>query len=115
MFDANFNNRIQIYGSGKQHRAFISIDHLSHCLLQTVLATVPNGTYNMVDKNLQILDIVDALKVLYPTLEFIFTNQHMPLRELHISQESKIFEYIEKFERINFIEELEKIKGHFSF
>lgn len=115
MFDANFSNRIQIFGTGKQNRAFIHVDHLAESIKNIVLNKVPSGTYNLVDKNLQILDIVDTLKELYPSLEFIFSNQHMDLRELHISPESKLFNHIPKFENTDFSEELERFKSKFSF
>ncbi len=115
MFDANFANRIQIYGSGKQKRAFIHIQHLVHSLVQVCLHDVRSGTYNIVDKNLQILDIVDVLKELYPSLEFLFTNQHMQLRELHISPETRLFDQIPKFDDTDFKDELIEFKSKFAF
>ena len=115
MFDANFTNRIQINGNGKQSRAFIHVDALAASLAQTVTKDVPSGTYNLVDKNLQILDIVDVLKEIYPSLEFIFTNQHMNLRELKINPDSSLFDYIDRFESRNLKEELEEFKSRFAF
>ncbi|MEO9485317.1 MAG: NAD-dependent epimerase/dehydratase [Ekhidna sp.] len=115
MFDANFTNRIQINGNGKQSRAFIHVDSLCDALAQTVTKEVESGTYNLVDKNLQILDIVDVLKEVYPTLEFLFTNQHMNLRELKISPDSKLFNQIERFESRELKVELEEFKERFAF
>ncbi|MEQ9466343.1 MAG: NAD-dependent epimerase/dehydratase [Ekhidna sp.] len=115
MFDANFSNRIQINGNGKQSRAFIHVDYLCNSLAQIITKEVSSGTYNLVDKNLQILDIVDVLKEIYPTLEFLFTNQHMNLRELKISPESKLFDQIDRFESKDLKEELEEFKSRFAF
>lgn len=115
MFDANFTNRIQINGNGKQSRAFIHVDALCDSLTQVVTNDVQSGTYNLVDKNLQILDLVDVLKEMYPTLEFLFTNQHMNLRELKISPGSKLFDQIDKFESRELKDELEEFKGRFAF
>ncbi len=115
MFEANFNNRIQVFGSGKQSRAFIHVNYLVECIKNTILHEVPSGTYNVVDKNLQILDIVDALKELYPTLEFMFTNQHMKLRELRIDPTSKLFDYIPHWEKRDFAIELAEFKNRFAF
>ncbi|MEP0986995.1 NAD-dependent epimerase/dehydratase [Ekhidna sp.] len=115
MFDANFTGRIQINGNGKQSRAFIHVDSLCHALAQVITKEVSSGTYNLVDKNLQILDIVDVLKEIYPSLEFLFTNQHMNLRELKISPESKLFELIERFETRELKTELEEFKTRFAF
>lgn len=115
MFDANFSNRIQINGNGKQSRAFIHVDYLCDSLAQVVTGEVKNGTYNLVDKNLQILDIVDVLKEIYPSLEFLFTNQHMNLRELKVSPESALFDQIKRFESGDLKAELEKFKSKFAF
>ncbi len=95
MFDANFNGRIAINGDGKQHRPFISIDKVSHILDQICSDTnVPSGYYHIVDKNFQVLDIVDALKELYPEMEFTFINQHLKLRELLVSPKTVLQQYI---------------------
>lgn len=115
MFDANFTNRIQINGNGKQSRAFIHVDYLCHALAQTIVKDVKSGTYNLVDKNLQILDIVDVLKEMYPTLEFLFTNQHMNLRELKINPDSELFQQIDRFESRDLQVELEEFKKQFAF
>jgi len=96
MFDANFNKRIAIHGDGKQHRPFISIQKVSDILKKVAIKNdIPSGHYNVVDKNLEVLDIVDALKSIYPEMEFTFINQHLKLRELLVSPESKLQKYIE--------------------
>lgn len=115
MYDANFSNRIKINGSGKQSRAFIQVDYLVHSMVQTILKSVPSGTYNLVDKNLQIFDVVDVLKEMYPTLEFLFSNQHMNLRELKVSRESALYDHIERYESRELKVELEELKQKFSF
>ena len=96
MFDANFNKRIAIHGDGKQHRPFISIQKASELLKQvTIKSDIPSGYYNVVDKNLEVLDIVDALKAIYPDMEFTFINQHLKLRELLVNPETKLQQYID--------------------
>ena len=96
MFDANFNKRIAIHGDGKQHRPFISIQKVTNILKQLAVKNdVPSGYYNVVDQNLQVLDIVDALKAIYPDLEFTFINQHLKLRELLVSPKSELQNYID--------------------
>ncbi|WP_375581130.1 NAD-dependent epimerase/dehydratase [Marivirga tractuosa] len=96
MFDANFNKHIAIHGDGKQHRPFISIQKASEILKQvTIKDDIPSAYYNVVDKNLQVLDIVDALKAIYPDMEFTFINQHLKLRELLVSPETKLQNHID--------------------
>ena len=115
MFDANFTNRIQIFGNGKQSRAFILVDHLCYSLKQCILKKVDSGTYNVIDKNLQILDLVDVIKEIYPNLEFIFANQHINLRELMIDRQSKLFDQFDRFDNTTLKDELLGFKDKFAF
>ena len=115
MFDANFTNRIQINGNGKQSRAFIHVNYLCKTLAEIITQKVKSGTYNLVDKNLQVLDLVDVLKEIYPSLEFLFTNQHMNLRELKVSPESRLYDQITRFDSTEFKDHLIEFKGRFAF
>lgn len=116
MFDANFNGRIAINGDGKQNRPFISIYKLRELLEQIIFADqIPSGYFNVVDQNLQVLDIVDVLKELYPEMEFTFINQHLKLRELLVSPESKLRQYIDFGKKGNLKEDLLRFKSHLRF
>lgn len=84
VFEANFNKLITIQGDGKQSRTFIHIEMLSKGLANLLTADLPGDVYNVVDKNLTVLDILDVLKELIPPLEFIFINQHLRLHELNV-------------------------------
>lgn len=115
MFDANFSNRIQIHGNGKQHRAFVHVNVLIKSLIGCLLNEVPTGTYNVVDKNLQILDIVDILKEVYPTLEFIFINQHLDLRQMKVDRNSRLRAFVDYENLLSLKDELLDFKSRFSF
>jgi UDP-glucose 4-epimerase len=115
MFDANFSRRIQIHGNGKQLRAFIQVNLLCRVLIDLLFKNVPSGVYNVVDRNLQILDIVDVLKEIYPDLEFIFLNQHLHLKQLRVSDESGLRSFIDYRNPISLSEELLDFKKRFSF
>ncbi len=115
MFDANFNGRIQIHGNGKQYRAFIHVNVLIELLIKLLFKETPSGIYNVVDRNLQVLDIVDALKSIYPDLEFTFSNQHLNLRQMKVSPESHLRDYVDFFNVRSIKEELIDFKGRFSF
>lgn len=115
MFDANFTNRIQIHGNGKQHRAFVHVNVLVKALIGCLLNEIPSGVYNLVDKNLQILDIVDVLKEIYPELEFIFINQHLDLRQMKVDRNSALREYIDFENKLAVKDELLDFKKRFSF
>lgn len=115
MFDANFNNRISIHGDGKQSRAFIHIDLIADILVKALTHQIPSGIYNVVDKNLQVLDVVDVLKEIFPALEFIFVNQHLKLRELKVNPESPLRSYIDFVNEKSFKEEMVEFKQRFCF
>jgi UDP-glucose 4-epimerase len=117
MFDANFNKRIAIHGDGKQHRPFISIEKISEILKQISMHNdIPSGYYNVVDKNLEVLEIVDDLKAIYPNMEFTFINQHLKLRELLVNPETKLKQYIPyPSQQSNLKDELLNFKENLSF
>ena len=115
MFDANFSNRIQIHGNGRQVRAFISIESISNILNELATSCAPSGVYNVVEKNFQILDIVDQVKEIYPQLEFIFINQHLNLRTLEVKPESELWNYISHKNEKDFKQELLDFKEAFAF
>ena len=115
MFDAHFTGRISIHGNGQQHRAFIPIELVGKVLAELTTAEVPGGTYNVVDQNRSILDLVDVLKEMYPELEFIFINQHLALREMHVDPDSALRKYIDYTNTRSLKDELEEFRGKFSF
>jgi UDP-glucose 4-epimerase len=114
MFDANFNNRISIHGTGKQARSFINVTKLVDALVQLKHKELPSDIYNIMDRNMEILDIVDIMKEIYPELEFLFINQHLELRELRVNPETKFSKYY-KLPETDFKEELIKFKDRFAF
>lgn len=84
VFEANFSKMVTIQGDGKQSRSFIHVEMLGTALANLLESDLPSGTYNLVDRNIKVLDILDALKELVPNLEFLFINQHLRLHELHV-------------------------------
>jgi UDP-glucose 4-epimerase len=94
LFDSQFNNKISIHGSGRQIRPFIALGKVISALDFNVSNDLPSDTYNLSDKNLKILDLVDVFKEVYPDLEFIFINQHIEMKNLQIADCDKIKKYI---------------------
>lgn len=90
VFEANFEKRITIHGNGDQSRSFIHIDCISKALAAAAHVTLKSGTYNLVERSIKVIDIVDALKQLVPDLEFILINQHMRLSHLKIKENTVI-------------------------
>jgi UDP-glucose 4-epimerase len=114
MFDAHVNNRVSIHGSGKQHRSFIHVNKVAHVLTKALSTAIPSGVYNLSDLNLQVLDIRDTLKNIYPSMEFIYINQHLELRELKVKPQGLITQYI-PMESGNLENDLKEFSSYFSF
>lgn len=114
MFDAHFNSKISINGTGKQSRAFIHIDRVRDLLGALVSSNENSGIYNLTDKNLQILDLVDVLKEIYPEMEFMFINQHMDMRDLKVSPVTEISS-LYKLQEQDLRSELQAFQNQFGF
>jgi UDP-glucose 4-epimerase len=115
VFEANFNKQVQIHGDGRQHRAFVHIRNVAAALSRVLNGTIEGGTYNLVDRNVTVLDIVDELKTLIPELEFMFINQHLKLRELKVSQDKALAEALGLKTDMTFSDELKEFLGRFTF
>lgn len=114
MFDAHFTNRITINGAGSQHRSFIHIDKTTDVLAQLLKTDIPAGVYNLSDKTLSILDIVDVMKNIYPDLESFFINQNYTGHNLEVERQSALLNYVQLPES-NLEDELNEFKGKFTF
>lgn len=116
VFEANFNGIVTIQGDGKQSRSFIHIDLVSNALNNLLLTTkLPSGTYNLVERSMKIIDIVDVLKQLIPNLEFILINQHLKLHELNAKENILVNKTLGISNPRTLKEELEEFLSRFSF
>jgi UDP-glucose 4-epimerase len=115
IFEANFNKLITIQGDGKQSRTFIHVEMLSKGLNNLLTADLPSDLYNIVDRNLKVIDILDVLKELIPELEFIFINQHLRLHELNVKVNPLITDTLQIRNQRSLKEELTDFLSKFSF
>lgn len=115
IFESNFNNQISIHGNGKQSRAFLQIDLLCDVFDQLMTKDVPSGVYNLVERNMTMMDIVDILKAINPPLEFIFINQHLNLKSISVSTDLKLAKYVDIRPISTFDEEMKAFGAQFAF
>lgn len=115
IFESNFNNQISIHGNGTQKRAFLNIEVLCDTFSQLLSADVPSGVYNLVERNMSMLDIVDILKAINPPLEFIFINQHLSLKSISVNTDLKLKKYLNIKPIATFNEEVKAFSAQFSF
>ncbi len=114
MFEANFTGRIQISGNGLQQRAFIHVDKVVNILHNILHTDFESGTYDLVDKNMSIIEIGDIVKDLYPDLEIIFINQHLQMSEIRVKKDKRL-QAISTSKQKSFKEELLSFKKQFAF
>lgn len=115
VFGANFNKMVTIQGDGKQSRAFIHVEMVSRAFANLITSELPSGTYNLVEKNIKVVDILDALKELVPDLEFLFINQHLRLNALHVKPNPMVNQALGIANNRSLKEELQDFMAKFSF
>jgi len=114
MFDAQFASRITINGDGNQHRAFIEMGKAVRHMEALIESTLPSDNYNLIDKNLSIMDIAETIKDIYPKLEMIFVNQHLKMREIKVERDKRITSLLNEDDR-DLKDELLEFKSKFTF
>jgi UDP-glucose 4-epimerase len=114
VFEANFSNRIHIFGDGNQVRSFIHIDRLSEFLKKIGHEDLNPGTYNVVEDTFNINTIANELKILFPNLETVYVNQNMNMRSLNVKKDSRLSNFIVD-SKSNLGSDLEDLKNRFTF
>lgn len=90
VFDAHFKNRISIHGDPEHTLSYISVFRVVEVLARMIKAEMPADIFNLSHRNLSSLEMVDALKEVYPTLETIFVDQHIPLKSLTMTCDDRL-------------------------
>ena len=113
-FEANFTNRIRIFGDGSQVRSFIHIDRLSKLLKKIGLEDLKPDTYNLIENTFDINTITDELKLLFPSLEMIYVNQNIKMRSLNVKPDTRISDF-STFPKNTLSADLKNLKDSFTF
>lgn len=114
VFEANFANRLRIFGDGNQFRSFVHIDRLSTYLKNVALTNLVPNTYNVVESTFSINQIVDELKKIFPDLEMVFVNQNMNMRSLNVAPDKRISE-LREISKNTLGEDLREFKESLTF
>ena len=94
---------------------FIHVNDLVFDLALLIQKEVPSDVYNLVSKNLSILEIVDVFKELRPSLEFLFIDQHLDLRNIQVDPNLKLASFLELAQPRGLKDEMEEFLANFSF
>ncbi len=114
MFEANYKGRITVNGSGEQKRPFIHIRKAAEVLKELCNSDLEQGTYNLVEHNLAIGEVVEEIRKFYPELEMLFVDQQMKMRQLQ-AKPSEVLKSIIDEKASSFHEELEHFRKSFTF
>lgn len=113
LFEANYRGSIRINGSGEQNRAFIHVNKLARIITEVIDQKII-GTYNVVEHNLSINEVVQGIHTLYPDLDVIHSNYSMPMHSIRAALPCALFRKI-ALPDIPLQQELEGFKKQFSF
>lgn len=90
VFQAHFQGRITISGSGEQRRPFIHVGAAVRTLVNLLDPTGPVGTYDLVEQDRSVVEIVEALRASYPETELLFVDQHLHLQSLVVKRDPRL-------------------------
>jgi UDP-glucose 4-epimerase len=114
LFEAHLHGRITVQGSGHQRRPFVHISALVHSLNVLRNAPLQPGTYDIVEQGHSVLEIVEALRELYPGLELLLVDQHLDLASLEVPRDLRTAGVM-PLRPASLVDDLEAFRSHFAF
>jgi len=90
IFDAHFSNRVAIHGNPEHTTTHISVYRVVETLARMIRRDMDSDAYNLAHRAMSTIELVDALREIYPALETIYVDQHIPLHDLTIECDSRL-------------------------
>lgn len=113
LFEAWFTGRVQVRGSGEQHRALLHVDAAARALEAAVVGDLPTGTLDLVDTTASVLDVVRAIRGLLPETEVLFISQHLTPPDAVVAPDPRVPRGIP--DPRSLAEQLREMSSRFSF
>jgi len=113
MLDAHFSSRITVDGPVEQRRALVHIGSAARVFEAAALGSLGPGTFDLVERNLSVEDLIETLSGLYPELETLYVHQHMPGRSLSVRSDERV--PTELIDTRTFAEQLVSFRERFAF
>jgi UDP-glucose 4-epimerase len=113
VFDAHFTRRVAVHGDPGHTMTHISLYRLVEVLARMVRRNLPAGVYNLSHRQMATGELVEALRELYPDLETIFVDQHIPLRDLTMACDERLLDLLPGDGTL--VEDLVKFRELFTF
>jgi UDP-glucose 4-epimerase len=113
IFDAHFTNRVAVHGSPEHSTTHISVYRLVEVLARMIKREMESSVYNLSHRTLSSMELVEALKEIYPSLETIFVDQHIPLNDLRMACDERLVPMLPGDSTM--VEDLVKFRELFTF
>jgi len=113
VFDAHFTRRVAVHGDPGHTMTHISLYRLVEVLARMVRRDLPSEVYNLSHRQMATGELVEALRELYPDLETIFVDQHIPLRDLTMACDERLLDLLPGDGTL--VEDLVKFRELFTF
>ena len=113
IFDAHFTNRVAIHGDPDHTMTHISVYRLVEALARMIKRDMDSDVYNLSHRKMSSFDLVESLKELYPELETIFVDQHIPLHDLTMECDPRLIDML--LGDTTMVEDLVKFRELFTF
>ena len=111
MFDAHYNNKIEIFGSGRQLRPFIEVTELSQLIASYCHSNISfPDILNAVTTNQSINDVAQVISSIYPQVNRVHLDQHLEMRSISATKSKIIEQYIDA---VHIEDQLVKFKNLF--
>jgi len=114
VFQAHFQDRITVRGSGEQKRPFIHVDSVVGALAAWLDPQELAGTYDLVEQSWSVLQLVEALRELYPGMEILFVDQHLDLLGMEVARDPRLAG-LQPVRPANLVADLRAIAGKFAW
>ena len=90
VFQAHFQGRITVRGSGEQRRPFIHVDAVVSTLAALLGPNELTGTYDLVEQDHSVVELVEALRGVHPETELLFVDQHLDLLSMEVKRDERL-------------------------
>lgn len=90
LFAAHVGEPMTIQGSGEQIRSFVNVNNVATVLERLPGAGLSSATYNLVDRQLSILELADTVRSIYSEAETLYVSQHVVPRHLRLRVEDSL-------------------------
>ena len=114
VFQAHFQGRITVRGSGEQRRPFIHVDAVVGALAALLGPHELTGTYDLVEQDWSVVEIVEALRGPYPDTELLFIDQHLELLGMQVRRDIRLSD-IQPVRTATLEEDLRTLGGKFAW